>query len=359
MLRQFRYGCVAAGTILATVRIAHAQALIERFDPAERGSRFFVADSLELDGALRFTTGVVSSYGSRLRTFRDSDHSEPTSLIETSFWVHPGASLVMAPGARFAIDIPVAFQSGKGVTLDRTFYPAPGSPRVGDVRGSFDLRLVGRERADVDGALVAAGVSAYLPTGSGQDYASDDFARVSFRVSSAFQSGPILAAARVGYMYRKDELDPIGPVHLGSEANGVLAVGFHRGIVVAGPELHGSTTLKSAFERKNTPVEVLVGAHVRLGPFQVGGGLGTAVVSGLGAPKFRGVLSIEWTPVADAPGDRDHDGVNDAEDMCPDVAGLADAPLGARGCPAVPTEMPPAPEPAPAPEPDAAPADPL
>ena len=317
---------------------AQAQPLLERFEPAERGSRFFVADSLELDGSLRFTTGVVTSYGSRLRTFRQAGDSERSSLVEHSVWLHPGASLVMSPGARFAVDVPVAVQSGNRVTLDRTFYPEPGSPRLGDVRASFDLRLAGRARSDVNGALLAAGVSAYLPTGSGLDYTSDDFARVAFRLATSIQGGPVLVAVRVGYMFRKDDLPLVGGVELGSEASGVLGVGYRSGLLVVGPELHGSTTLKSAFERRNTPAEVLAGAHFALGTVQIGAGLGTAVSNGLGAPRVRGVLSVEWTPVADVPRDRDHDGVMDADDMCPDVPGAQSGPLGSRGCPEAPRD---------------------
>jgi OOP family OmpA-OmpF porin len=338
----FAFG--AFGAFGAFEARAQAQPVIERFDPAERGSRFFAADSLELDGDLRFATGVVMSYGSRLRTFRKSDAAvgagpEDSRLIENSLWIHPGASLVLAPGARFGLDVPVALQTGTGATLDGTFYPAPSSPAFGDVRGSFDLRLFGRERSDVDGLVVAAGVSAYIPTGASSAYASDDFARVAFRVAGAWQAGPLLAAARVGYMYRKDDLVFAG-VRLGGEGNAVLAAGYHRGALVVGPELHGSTVLKTAFDRRSTPLEILGGAHVKLGEVQLGAGLGTAVVTGLGAPWFRGVLSVEWTPM---PGfaldrDRDRDGVIDADDMCPDVPGLADGPIGSRGCPAPPLD---------------------
>src|SRR3954462_12180013 len=139
-------------------------------------------------------------------------------------------------------------------------------------------------------------------------------------------------------MYRKDDLPVFGIVELGSEANGVLALGYRAGPVVVGPELHGSTILKNAFGRRSTPVEVLGGAHVALGPFQLGAGLGTAVVTGLGAAHVRGGLSLEWTPIADVARDRDHDGVIDADDMCPDVPGLANGPVGSRGCPAAPRD---------------------
>jgi hypothetical protein len=330
---------VALGALDAFEAVAKAEPLIERFEPAERGSRFFVADSLELDGKVRLTTGVVTSYGNRLRTFRPgSGATEPPSLIEHSVWIHPGASLVLSPGVRLGIDVPVALQSGSGVAMNRMFYPEPGSPRLGDVRGSFDIRLAGRERSDVDGAVLAAGLSAYVPTGSGEDYASDNFARFALRVATSVKGGPILFAARAGYMYRRADLAPIAGVQPGGELNGVLAVGYASGPLVVGPELYGSTTIDDYLQKKGTPVEALAGAHLRLGDFQLGAGLGTKVVDGLGAPRVRGVLSIEWTPIADVARDRDHDGVMDADDMCPDVPGDANGPVGSRGCPEAPRD---------------------
>lgn len=339
LVRAITTAGIMAVTATGTARSARAQALLERFDPAPRGSRFFVADSLELEGNARVAAGLVTSYGTSLRTYRQSgSDAERSNLVEHSLWLHPGASLVLAPGARFAIDVPVALQSGSDVSLDRTTYFAPSSPRMGDVKGSFDVRLLGRKRDDVDGAVVAAGVSAWLPTGSLDSYTSDDFARVGFRVASAVRFGPVLVAGRVGYTYRSDETLGFSRVSPGSEANLVLGVGYSYGSLVTGPELYGSTILKDAFQRRTTPVEVLYGAHVSIGDIRVGGGLGTALVTGLGAPGFRGVLSIEWAPSATVAADRDHDGVMDADDMCPDVAAPDSVVAGARGCPDAPID---------------------
>ena len=329
--------------LATTARTASAQALLERFDPAERGSRFFMADSLELEGDLRLATGVITSYGNRLRTFRQSGvDGEASVLVEHSVWIHPGASLVLAPGARLALDLPIALQSGSDVALDGTDFGRPASPRLGDVRASFDLRLF-RSRpldsSDVDGGVVAAGVSAYLPTGSANDYTGDDFTRFDLHAASACRIGHALLAIRAGYMYRKDDLPAFGGVSLGSELNTVLAAGYRTEGLVVGPELHGTTTLKSAFERRNAPLEALLGAHLSVADFRVGAGIGTLLVAGLGAARLRGVVSIEWTPGgAVVPSDRDHDGVLDADDVCPDVPGVASGPPGTRGCPPPPRD---------------------
>jgi OOP family OmpA-OmpF porin len=139
-------------------------------------------------------------------------------------------------------------------------------------------------------------------------------------------------------MYRRNELPPFAGVSLGSEANAVLALGYRAGPILVGPELHGLTTLENAFERRSTPIEALLGAHASVGDVRVGAGLGTLLVGGLGAAKVRAVFSLEWVPRGVSARDRDHDGVIDADDACPDVPGLASAELGSRGCPAPPRD---------------------
>ncbi|MBS2015762.1 MAG: thrombospondin type 3 repeat-containing protein [Deltaproteobacteria bacterium] len=312
--------------------------MLNRFEPAPRGSRFHVGDSLELDGNPRFTAGLVTTYGTDLRTYRQRGaEREASTLVASSLYLFPGASVVLAPGARFSLDVPIAFQGGKGATLANIFHPEPESPRMGDVRLAVDFRLVGRSSSDVDGASLAAGIVGYLPTGSVAAYTGDDFVRLGARLSTSFTKRWFLGAARVGYMYRKDDVPPFAGVEIGSELDYVLALGgTYKGVVV-GPELHGSTRLNDPFQRRSTPTELLLGSKVTLGELRVGAGLGTAVVTGLGSASFRGALSVEWVPppAGAVATDRDGDGVLDDVDVCPDVPGFREA----RGCPAAPRDL--------------------
>lgn len=317
---------------------ARAQ-LLHRFDPAERGSRFFAADSLELHGDVRVAAGLVTTYATHLRTFEQSKGEEEAStLVSSALWLHPGASVVIAPGARFGLDVPLALQSGEAATLAGVFHPAPGSPRLGDVRASFDLRLLGGARPDVPGGVLAAGLSAYLPTGRAEDFTGDGHVRVALRLAGAVHAGALVGSIRVGYMYRRDDVGPLAGVEIGSEANLAAAAGFAVKGVVFGPELHGSTLLADPFKRRATPLEMLLGAHGALGPLRAGIGFGGLVTSGLGAPSTRAVFSLEWAPAPAAPRDRDGDGVLDDDDVCPDVAGLATPGSPAPGCPPPPPD---------------------
>lgn len=336
---------IAAGfvSVFCGTSIARADgAQLDRFDIAEHGSRFFAADSLELERPGQWlvpTAGVVTTVAHGLRVFGTPAEGARTSLVTDEVVLHPGAALVMAPGARFGVDVPLYLQGGHDENLAGQFLPAPRSPVLGDVRLAFDLRLLGPPRSDVDGLTVAGGVAVYLPSGSRDDYTSDGYTRVGIRTSAALRQGPILAAARVGLEYRRD-LDDFGGVRMGPEANGAVGVGLRLvgDRLVVGPEIAGSTILRNQpFGHRTTPAEALLGAHGTFGDLRAGLGIGTAIERGLGAPRVRVLAAIEWSPTA-GPSDRDRDGVPDADDACPDVAGSASGPPEARGCPEPPRD---------------------
>jgi OOP family OmpA-OmpF porin len=336
-------------------RSAQAQGIaLSRFEPSDRGSRFFVADSLELHAATAspsspqvsrlptIAAGITSSYAHRSRTFGDgrddpakTGDTERSRLVQDALYIHPGASVVVSPGARFALDLPIAAaQSGESTNLAGRYYLSPQSPRFGDLRASFDLRLFGPSSRDSDGVAIAAGVRGWIPTGSPDDFTGEEAARFGSHASAAARFGFVLATARVGYMYRRDGL--VGGSQIGSEMISTIGIAYVDKDWTIGPELYGATLIDRFFKTKNTPIEVLAGARRRLGSFRVGAGLGTSLVSGLGAAHLRALLSIEWAPPdATLTEDRDRDGVPDSDDVCPDVPGPKDA----SGCPPAPRDL--------------------
>ncbi len=152
-------------------------------------------------------------------------------------------------------------------------------------------------------------------------------------------------SARVGYHHRalteRFERNPLGSELTGGAAAGVRVMG--RSLVI-GPEVFASSILHedSFGKRRGTSVEALLGAHLSVADFRVGGGAGTGLTRGWGTPAFRGFLSVEWTPRVVT--DRDGDGVRDPDDACPSVAGVATRDPGSNGCPAVPSVAPPPPD---------------
>jgi OmpA-OmpF porin, OOP family len=317
---------------------------LDRFEPSERGSEWFVQDTLDLRGAFRPAIGVVSSWAYKPLVMYRADGSELAAIVKHQLVLHPGASFVIADRLRFGVDVPVAvYQAGDEVTVrpdaasaPQTFTPA-NKTSIGDVRLALDLRLLG---VYGDPFTVAIGAAVHLPTGKRDQYTGDENVRVTPRLQMAGDIGAFAYAARIGVVYRALS-EPFAGSKLGTE----LTFGASAGLRLAnkklliGPELFGTTVVadSQAFTRKATPLELIFGAHYTAGDFRIGLGGGPGLSRGLGAPVVRGLLSFEWVPGVDEakpePADRDGDGILDADDACADVKGIRTDDPKTNGCP--------------------------
>jgi OmpA-OmpF porin, OOP family len=325
--------------LLAGARTAAAQPVatglaLDRFDPSERGSEWFVLDTLDLRGTVRPAIGADFDWGHKPLVLYDANGNQVGSVVRDQFFVHLGGSLVLWDRLRLGFNLPIAVaQDGDGATLAGTTYPAPKSPAIGDLRLGADVRLVGQYRSAF---TLAAGASLYVPTGSQDAYTSDGVVRaVVPHVNAAGELGPFVYAAKVGFELRRSEI--VGGERLGDE----FLFGVSAGLRLAneklllGPELYGSTVVEGgAFRTAGTPLEGLFGLHYTFADdWRAGVGFGPGIVRGDGAPLFRAVASIEWAPAYNDHGDRDGDGVPDDEDACPNTAGVRNADRSKNGCP--------------------------
>jgi outer membrane protein OmpA-like peptidoglycan-associated protein len=330
-----------AVAIVAVSSSAHAQTqqqgfAADRFDPSERGSGWFTADSLDLRGNGRPAIGIVASWAHDSLVAYNADGSQRAAVVADQLVLHPGASVVLWDRLRLGMDIPIAVvDSGTSTVANGVGYAAPSGAAIGDVRVSADVRLFGSPDSPF---TLAAGVPLYLPSGSRSSYLGDGTVRVEPRLMAAGEVGWFAYAARLGVLVRPIN-DNYGGTPLGTELTFAAAAGLHRGIVRVGPEVFGSTVASSAFDRRTTPVEALLGAHVDVATeWRVGAGIGPGISRGLGSPEVRGLLSAEWAPAFTPPAppkpDADHDGVWDGEDACPTVPGVHTDDPKTNGCPA-------------------------
>jgi outer membrane protein OmpA-like peptidoglycan-associated protein len=348
----------AVVALLGVVRSAAAQPAatglaLDRFDPAERGSEWFVLDTLDLRGRVRPAIGADLDWGHKPLVLYDANGHEVGPVVADQFFAHVGASLVLWDRVRFGFNLPIAIvQSGDGATLTGVTYPAPTSPALGDLRLGVDVRLVGQYRSPF---TLALGASLYLPTGSQNDYTSDGVVRAVLpHVNAAGEIGAFVYAAKLGFELRRSET--LGGVQLGNDLQFGAAAGARlaSGKLVLGPELYGSTVVEGgAFRTGATPLELLLGLHYQFAEdWRVGAGFGPGIVRGDGAPLFRAVASIDWAPAyhhrarehgdddddrdrhaSRHEGDEDGDGVPDSQDACPRAAGVHSRDARKNGCP--------------------------
>jgi outer membrane protein OmpA-like peptidoglycan-associated protein len=338
-----------ACTILASVFTASAaettpQAL-NRFEPSERGSEWFVSESLDLRGKMRPAIGIVADYGYKPYVLVNrSNGEERSSVIASSFYLHPGASLVLWERLRLGLSFPIAVaQSGDSATIGGREFIAPDGGGIGDPRITADVRILGEHR---DAFTLAGGLRLWIPIGDETAYIGDGKVRVGPRIAAAGEISSLVYAATLGVTYRDER--PFASHTVGTDVNFSAAIGGRLvdEKLVIGPELWGNTVVSdgnAVFRGRNTPMALVIGAHYTAGDVRFGLGAGPGLSHAAGTAAFRGLLSFEWMPAIEAekpkpvetpqPGDRDHDNVIDLDDACPEQPGPMTRDPKTNGCP--------------------------
>jgi OmpA-OmpF porin, OOP family len=346
--------CAAALTVTSTAG-AQEQAgyASNHIDISERGSRWFVLDSIDIQGNGRLAMGIVNDYSFRSLVHYNSDGNAVASMVRNQFVMNLGGSIILADRIRLGVGVPLqVFADGHPATVGGVLHRPAEDTAVGDVRLSVDGRILG---APGDTASLAAGIALFAPSGTPSAYTGDGKPRVEPRVTFAGRTTSFAYAAKLGVMFRgRDEAFADG--YIGHSVTGGLSAGalLDGGKLLVGPEIFGSTVVSDgrAFESRTTPLEALLGAHYDAGSnVRIGLAAGAGLTRGYGAPVARGLLSLEWVPGDAAPeaaapiDDRDGDGVADCSDACSYVRGVASTDLSKNGCPldsdsdGVPDEM--------------------
>lgn len=329
-----------ASTGIASAQTANGFAL-DRFLPSERGSEWFVTDSLDLRGRGRMALGAVVDWAHDPLVIYDANGDKVRAPVSGQMYLHLGAAVIVADRLRLAFNLPIlAVNRGDSGQVGGVLYSNSTGGGVGDLRLSGDVRLFGEYG---DAFTTALGVQMYLPTGARESYASDGKVRLVPHWLAAGDIGPFTYGAMLGFDGRFQSENFAGHA-FGSElmfaASAGVRVANRR--VVIGPEYYTSTVVtdsgKGFFKRQTTPAELLFGAHVRTGDFQWGAGAGRGLTRGLGTPDYRVVASIAWFPEPKKPEpapvtDRDGDGIGDAVDACPDTPGERSDDPKKNGCP--------------------------
>jgi outer membrane protein OmpA-like peptidoglycan-associated protein len=321
---------------------------LDRFEPSERGSDWFAADSMDFRGHLRPAGGLVADWAHKPLVTYAPDGTERTTLVSEQLVVHVGGALVAWDRVRFALDVPIAlYQAGDDAFAGGSFFRAPSSASFGDVRLGVAAVAFGRYR---DPISVGGGVQLYVPTGDRDSFTGDGKVRIVPHLLAAGAIDMFEYAGHLAVAYRAQN-DAFAGSPMGSE----IRLGAAAGVrvvddkLVVGPEMWLSTGIEDAgafFARRTTPFEVLFGAHYAVDPaFRVGAGVGPGLTRAFGTPQVRFVLSLEYVdplretpPLPPAPSDRDKDGVLDGEDACPDTPGVRTEDPKTNGCPLPPPD---------------------
>jgi outer membrane protein OmpA-like peptidoglycan-associated protein len=312
-------------------------AALNRFEPSETGSDWFANESLDLRGTFRPAIGVVGDFAYKPYVLNNADGTQNTAILASQFYLHLGASLNLFDRLRLGVSLPIAVeQDGQGKTVGTQTYVAPTEGGVGDLRFAVDLRLFGTYG---DPFTLAFGARVWVPTGNAAQYLGDGQVRIGPRLSAAGDVGAFAYAAGLAAIYRENSTPFDGhPTGTEVDFNAAAGVRLADKALLLGPEVQGSTVVSqgsAVFGNHTTPLALLIGGHYNAGDVRFGLGAGPGLSNAAGTAQFRALGSFEWMPAIPPPppSDRDHDGIADGADACPDVPGVPTNDPTTNGCP--------------------------
>ena len=311
---------------------------LNRFDPSERGSEWFALDSLDLRGDPRPVVGLVGEWAYKPLVIYNADGDEVTAPVKHQFYLHLGAGINLFDRWRISISVPMAVHtSGDAGIVGGTLYKTEEGFSFGDLRLATAVRLFGEYGESVN---TAVGIQVFLPTGDRASYTGDGGVRIAPHANIAGDIGAFVYAAELGAVFHTQTDNFAGQAYGGDltlgAALGARLLDRH---LLLGPEFSMSTVLSDsaagAFGSLTTPAEVLMGAHYTLdNGLRFGLGAGPGLSRGFGSPLVRVLGNVEWSPpYADKEVDSDGDGIINADDACPDVAGGKTDDPATHGCP--------------------------
>lgn len=235
--------------------------------------------------------------------------------------------------------------------VNRTTVVDTGGPGAGDVR--LDLRAVIARSEDRKTAF-GAQVNVFFPSGTTGNFGGDDSTAAMFMVNAETQVKFLILTVNTGIHFRPRHSinDPNNENGLGVGNEWRWGIGgfvpLKDGKYRVGASIFGQTGIESdrvigdtAFTKRNSPIEFNVEGRMRFGPadhWWVGAGAGSSILRGYGAPDLRviGLVGV-YVPILDSDAksperkaemharwrkehrsDRDHDGIPDDIDACPD-----------------------------------------
>ncbi len=209
-------------------------------------------------------------------------------------------------------------------------FTSPHSAQFGDLRLGARVRLWGEYH---DPFQIAVGGYLWLPTGAKDSFVSTGQVRglPQLILGGRAKERVVWSAAAGPEIEGSTSFAGVGQGSLFRFSAGLGFLLLDNRHLQIGPELSGDVVLRDV-QKRTTNAELLVDIRYRIiDDLEIAAGAGPGLTSGIGTPDFRGILSIAYTPEQKL--DRDHDGIPDDQDACPDEFGPHNEDPAKNGCP--------------------------
>lgn len=285
-------------------------------------------------GHLAWNVGAFAAFAWRPIVARDGDATTSRPVAsELSTELLAGLGL----GSRLALGLSVPSVLARAG--DASSSALPGAPlassSLGDVAFGAKVSVLGDGDA-MGGPGVALLARVTVPTGDATAMTSEAAPTYEGRVLGEWAAPLGAIRATAGWFHRAEERSLGGRAHGDAVPWGAAlslrpqAFGLdEKGRATVTLETHGAASLASAPAARSP---VFVGASLRISARDLAftTGAETALADALGAPSLRLVAGVGWAPRLH---DRDHDGVEDDVDECPELPEDRDGHEDTDGCP--------------------------
>ena len=297
-----------------------------------------------------------------LLVYRLGDNARLGPLVESRLGAELVASVGLYDRFEVGVDLPVTLYQGRPGNIPEALVPGTLLTSL-STTGSGDLRLLGKwqllHQRD-HGVNLALMPALTLPSGGARAYFGDAGPVFAPEVLLSWRRDRIRAGANLGVALRRRSqlLNAI----IGSELTGHAGAGyrFQAEDGTGGPPLELDASLSMSvsaarpFQSSNEVHLELRGmaAYDLRSSIQVFGGAGLGLARGWGTPDWRLFAGVRYgkalpapppAPVQVAvaePADRDHDGIIDSKDACPDQPETKNGYQDDDGCPDEPPSPP-------------------
>lgn len=312
---------LAFTALFFTPLASFAQVDSERFKPPVTYDGWVNAEGTAVRGTDdRFEFGAYLNYQRNPLVVTDEDGDVVRSLVDGRAGLDLVASATLFGPLALGLSLPVYFaQTGDA---------DPSFAGIGDLRVVPKLRII--DDRELFGLALAAEVR--VPTNTGDFSGSDGVTLIPKLIADhLFRSGLHLGF-NGGVAIRRTET--LGNLNAGSEIVYAAAVGYRFGGMSGSTEIGlegvGAIGLEES-DSEELPLEAFVFArHFVSEEWQLLGGPSFGILEGYGVPTWRAFVGVRFTPTNH---DRDHDGIGDSEDQCPNDPEDRDGDRDSDGCP--------------------------
>ena len=315
---------------------AQARFSVQKFSPSPHVRDYLTVESSEINEHLVPAAHMMLSYATKPLVFAGTGGADDQGVVDSIMTMDLLFS--MAFFERFELGLDVPFFPYIGGDDGGSVIPTPKlqSLSLGDIRFSGKVNILPHKKR---GFGLAADLGVTFPTSKEDSFVGEESLTFIPKLIAEVNYDDYRLALNVGYRLRKNQsLDFLAvndELMIGAAA--ALPLGSYIGVdnLSAIAELQSSSAAANYFGDKNNDylegdLAVRYITDFGLGMTLGGGG---GFLEGVGNPQYRLIAGIGYTPLKRGPQDRDHDGILDEADLCPDRPEDVDGYKDTDGCP--------------------------